>query len=193
MKTVVFRQSWFKTFNRWKPEMVVEFINALESFMNDEEVVITNDRVLDLWEQAEPLLITDKEKYNKVVERNRENGKKGGAPKGNKNADKTTQNNQVGNKTTEWVEIQPKTTQLVEKQPKTTQNNLSDSDGDIDSDKDSDMDIEQYRASGEKIIEVDLYFHKTSQLKGYLDKGYTLIYKGKPFGYEDLEVLNIII
>ena len=65
----------------------------------------------------------DAEKYNQKVEKNRENGKKGGAPKGNKNASKnnpiqpeTTENNQA-------VDLP------AEKQPK-----QADSDSDSDSD-----------------------------------------------------------
>ncbi len=46
-----------------------------------------------------------RKKYISVIKRNRENGKKGGAPKGNQNAKK-----------------QPKTTENNPKQPKTTQN-----------------------------------------------------------------------
>lgn len=43
----------------------------------------------------------DREKYEKICARNRENGKRGGAPKGNQNAKKTTQNNRTVFKTTQ--------------------------------------------------------------------------------------------
>lgn len=41
------------------------------------------------------------DKYNETIEKNRANGKKGGAPKGNKNASKNNRNNQTVEKTTE--------------------------------------------------------------------------------------------
>lgn len=53
--------------------------------------------------------------------RNRENGRKGGAPKGNVNAMKTTENNPKQPKTTENNPKQPKTTENNRKQPKTTE------------------------------------------------------------------------
>jgi len=81
MENIYFRKSWFKTLRRYEPEMVVEFMNGLEDFLLGNPVEIKNDRVLDLWEQVEPLLLNDKVKYQNVVERNKENGKKGGRPK----------------------------------------------------------------------------------------------------------------
>jgi len=67
---------------------------------------------------------TAKKKYETKIE----NGKKGGAPKGNKNAvkegekqtKKTTENNQKQPKTTKVEKKQPKTTKVEKKQPKTT-------------------------------------------------------------------------
>lgn len=77
---IIFRPSWFKTLSRWEPDMVVEFLNALNDFNMNQQVNITNERVMDLWEQAEVLLNSDRNKYNTKVEVNRENGKKGGRP-----------------------------------------------------------------------------------------------------------------
>ena len=63
----------------------------------------------------------DREKYERICERNRQNGKNGGAPKGNQNA-KTTQDNP--------------------KQPKTTQNKPNDNDNDNDNEKENDNENE---------------------------------------------------
>ena len=111
---IIFRPSWFKTLNRWEPEMVKEFITALDNFYNNTPYQIKNDRVLDLWEQAHPLLEGDRDKYKKRTEVAKANGSLGGAPKGNKNATKTTENNP----------IQPKTSKDNQEQPKTSKNNL---------------------------------------------------------------------
>lgn len=68
----------------------------------------------------------DNQRYDELVERQRENGKKGGAPKGNQNAKK---NNPSVEKTTQ-------TTQPLKKQPKQPYN---------DNDSDNDNDEEKYK------------------------------------------------
>ena len=68
------------------------------------------------------------ERYKEKVEKNRVNGKKGGAPRGNNNAGKqpqTTQNNQTVEKTTQ-------TTQNNQTVEKTTQTTLNEYDNDIE-------------------------------------------------------------
>jgi hypothetical protein len=110
---VIFRASWFKTLERWSPEMVKELINILHAYSKNEDVKITNERILDFWDNAKPLLDSDKNKYSKKVEVARENGKSGGAPIGNNNASKSTENNQE----------QPKTTKNNRKQPIQQKNN----------------------------------------------------------------------
>ena len=62
----------------------------------------------------------DRAKYERICERNRLNAKKGGAPKGNQNARKTTQNNRS-----------------VEKQPNAKKNNPNDNENDNDNDNDN--------------------------------------------------------
>lgn len=81
MQNIIFRKSWLKTLNRWQPEQVLSFIKALDNFANDRPVEITDDRVMDLWDQVEPLLFNDLEKYISKVQTNKENGKKGGRPR----------------------------------------------------------------------------------------------------------------
>jgi len=137
---IIFRASWFKTLKRYTPEMVVEFLNALESYSNNEPVEIHNDRVIDLWEQAEPLLDSDNQKYLKRVETNRQNGKKGGAPKGNTNASK---NNQTQPNSTENNPIQSKTTEGLKKQPKQTIEKEIENEREIEIDNEIDNEIEK--------------------------------------------------
>jgi len=129
---IVFRASWFKTLDRWSPELVKEFITVLDCYYHNRPIEITSDRVLDMWTNAQPLLDGDRERYTKRVEVNRENGKNGGAPKGNKNASKSTENNQE----------QPKTTKRLIKQPKQPIDKDIDKDIDIDIDIDKDIEIE---------------------------------------------------
>ena len=84
------------------------------------------------WRPIFRRLKSDVEYYAEKCERNAANGAKGGAPKGNQNARKTTENNPK----------QPKTTENNPKQPKTTLSD-SDTDSDIDSDTDTDTDTEE--------------------------------------------------
>ena len=57
--------------------------------------------VLMMYDSMIPVIDENREKYIRKVERNRQNGKKGGAPVGNQNAQKTTQNNPTVEKTTQ--------------------------------------------------------------------------------------------
>jgi len=87
-------------------ELPNEDVGALMKHINDwnngKEVVIENPFHKGMWKVILPDLERNKEGYLTIVERNKENGKKGGAPVGNKNAVKnktsdglneTTQNN----------------------------------------------------------------------------------------------------
>ena len=67
----------------------------------------------------------DRAKYERICEKNRLNAKKGGAPKGNQNARKTTQNNRS-----------------VEKQPNAKKNNPNDNDNENDNENENDNDNE---------------------------------------------------
>ena len=35
---IIFRASWFKTLDRWSPELVKEFIDALHNYYNNTEI-----------------------------------------------------------------------------------------------------------------------------------------------------------
>ena len=78
------------------------FLFAIFAYGRNETVDLSDDLALDLIFDR---FVNFSEKYRKEyiskVKRNRENGKKGGAPKGNQNAKKTTQNNPVVEKTTQ--------------------------------------------------------------------------------------------
>lgn len=70
-----------------------------ENFEPDEKVYPNS--VLMMYDSMIPVIDENREKYIRKVERNRQNGKKGGAPVGNQNAQKTTQNNPTVEKTTQ--------------------------------------------------------------------------------------------
>lgn len=124
---IIFRASWFKTLERWEPSMVKEFITALNDFHQDKQLILKNERVIDLWDQVEPLLIGDRDRYNKRSETNSKNGKLGGAPKGNTNASKNQPN------TSEIKQIQAK--QPIDKEIEIDKE--KDNENDIDKDKDN--------------------------------------------------------
>lgn len=77
MNNIILRPSWLKTLKRYTPDMVVEFLNVLDCYANDEPITITNERIMDLWEQVLPLLESDKVKYSKKAGTSRTNGKLG--------------------------------------------------------------------------------------------------------------------
>jgi hypothetical protein len=102
--------------------MVVEFLNVLDCYANDEPITITNERIMDLWEQVLPLLESDRDKYTHKASTSRTNGKLGGRPKKNNNPTEPTETQQVLDK------------------PKLTYHNLNNP---IDIDIDNDIDIEK--------------------------------------------------
>jgi hypothetical protein len=124
--------------------MVSEFIYALDDFIAGRDVCITSDRVLDLWEQVEPLVKSDLENYLNVVERNRINGRKGGRPKKNNSE---TQKTQV-------VILETQKTQVVNLE---TQNNHKEKDKDKDNDNEKDNDIDNEK---KKSIKKEISLHK---------------------------------
>ena len=181
MKGILIYKSYFDELTDFSDEQVGKFIRGINTYMETGNVSFDDPMLQGYWVGKKRDFDNMIENYQQKVEKNRENGKKGGRPPKTQNNPKNPDG---------YLETQK--TQMVLEKPTETQHNpenLKESEKESEKDKEE----QEYRASGEKIIEVDLYFHKTSQLKGYLDKGYTLIYKGKPFGYEDLEVLNIII
>ena len=92
MENIIFRKSWFRTLRRFKPEQTQQFLMGLFGFLEGNPIEITDDRVLDLWDQVEPLLLRDRENYGRRVVASRENGKKGGRPK---NPQEPTETQQV--------------------------------------------------------------------------------------------------
>lgn len=91
-----------KSLRKLTDEQRSRFLFAIFAYGRNEAVDLSNDLALDLIFDR---FVSFTEKYRKEyiskVKRNRENGKKGGAPKGNQNAKKTTQNNPVVEKTTQ--------------------------------------------------------------------------------------------
>ncbi len=100
----------------------------------------------------------DEQKYQRKVETNRENGRRGGAPKGNKNALRIAgQECDEGGVAGETDEVE-KTTETTErlknnrnnpKQPKTTENNRKQRDNDDDDDDEDDDDDTQECVCGD--------------------------------------------
>jgi hypothetical protein len=168
---VIFRASWFNTLERWSPEMIKELMSILHAYSKNEDVVITNERILDFWDNARPLLDSDRQKYTKKVEVARINGKSGGAPEGNKNALKNNQE-------------QPKTTENNQEQPTRLNNNRKQAiDIDIDIDIDNDIDIE---TDIETETETDIETDKNKvELKSYM------FIQEKP-SKEDIELFDIM-
>ena len=96
-KSIIIHQRWFDLMiDVLEPEQTIEFLKLIQSSMNDEKYVSSDEVVNAYWFVLQDVVESAKEKYDKRVEANRKNGKKGGAPKGNKNASKqpkTTENN----------------------------------------------------------------------------------------------------
>jgi hypothetical protein len=94
-KSFLFYLNWEQQIDLMNDVELRNFIKNLCRFTNGEEVELKTREEKLCWLGILPALENNKVKYEKKVESNRENGKLGGAPKGNQNARKeeTTQNN----------------------------------------------------------------------------------------------------
>ena len=100
---------WMDFFEELTTEEVGQIMLAAAVYAQTGEDAHFEDRGLRMaWKSIKGTI----DRTTAQTENNRENGKKGGAPKNNRNAQKTTENNQK----------QPKTTENNRKQPKTTEN-----------------------------------------------------------------------
>lgn len=139
------RPSWLKTMKRFKPDQVYKLMMMLYDYSQDKPVEVDDDRVMDLWDQIEPLLESDKLKYNNKVIKNRENGKLGGRPKKSVETQQNpmgfskTQNNPHG-----FEKTQPNPKNLKEKEKE------KDIDKDKEKEKDNDINLSSNLSSGEK-------------------------------------------
>lgn len=94
----LFYLSWEQQVDLMTDNELRRFIKNLCRNTKGEEVDLPSREEKLCWMGIAPALETNKLKYDKRVERNRENGKLGGAPRGNQNArkDETAQNKSVG-------------------------------------------------------------------------------------------------
>jgi len=102
-KSFIFYSSWRSTFNKLTPEDAVKLINILCDKSEGIEPVFDNLIVEVAFTQIEYLMNINEEKRQEIIEKRREAGKKGGAPVGNENANKTSKtskNNQNQTKQT---------------------------------------------------------------------------------------------
>ena len=80
-KSFLFYQSWKTQIDILDDYELRKFINNLISYHDNGEVVLESKEDKLLWNGVLPALEVNNLKYQKTIERNRENGKKGGRPK----------------------------------------------------------------------------------------------------------------
>lgn len=93
----------FKLLN---PEQIVSILNGWQEWNEGETPTFPDDMTKFVWCMCEPDFEEMAQKYNATCERNRMNGKKGGAPKKYQDEDiQGNPNNPVGSKKSEWVPV----------------------------------------------------------------------------------------
>lgn len=94
-KAFMFYLNWKKQIDELDDQELRRLINNLIKYHLGEDIDLPTKSDRLVWQGILPGLETNQDKYEKRVQANRENGKLGGAPKGNQNAskDKTTQIN----------------------------------------------------------------------------------------------------
>lgn len=85
--SVIFYISQYEAVKSFSDERLGRLFRALFEKQLGNEVVLDDD-VKIAFNFINNQMVIDRDKYNKKCEINRNNGKKGGAPKGNKNASK---------------------------------------------------------------------------------------------------------
>jgi hypothetical protein len=94
-KSFLFYLNWKDQIDDLDDQELRRLINNLIKYHSGEEVDLQTKIDRLVWKGILPGLEANQDKYEKKVQANRENGKLGGAPKGNQNAskEKTTQIN----------------------------------------------------------------------------------------------------
>lgn len=85
--SLIFYISQFKAIETLSNEQLGRLFRAIFEKQLGKEVVLDDD-IKIAFNFINNQMVIDEDKYKKKCETNRENGKKGGAPKGNKNASK---------------------------------------------------------------------------------------------------------
>ena len=137
--TVLIYTEWLETLNELTMEERGILLTAILNYQSGLELPEMNKMLKLIFIPIRQSIDRDNTAYIAKCEKNRENGKLGGAPKGNQNAKKTTE-------TTERLKKQPK-------QPDNDNENDNDYVNDNDKDKDNDKDNDNESGSGSGIGE----------------------------------------
>jgi hypothetical protein len=172
----------FLFYTSWKPyvemmdcEETKRFVNNLINYTEGNEIELITQTDKLVWIGVQPLLDNNEQKRQRQIEKNKINGAKGGAPVGNSNAKKTTQNNPTVDKTTQNNQNQPK-------QPEEEERGRMKEDVDVDVDsRKKIVDVDSRKKivdvdSRKKIVDVDSRKKIVEKLlrfnKQYIDEGY---------------------
>ena len=141
--SVIILRSYWESIKDLPDDKQLLFLKSIIEYgMNSIEPEFTGIEK-SFWIQIKATIDNSMKRYNTSIE----NGKKGGAPKGNNNAKKQPETTQEQPKTTQE---QPKTTQ---EQPKTKVDNLY---KDKYKDKDVDKDLYSYKDVNKDFVEIDI-------------------------------------
>lgn len=113
LKNVIIYDSWFELFDKLTEEQVGKFMMGISRWRKGEPLTCDDPLVLGILWNAEKQLQDMRTNYQKKVETNRENGKKGGRPKKKSNPTVTQDNpkNPMG-----YSKTQPNPQNLKEKE-----------------------------------------------------------------------------
>ena len=177
-KSFLFYQSWKTQIDILDDSELRKFINNLLSYHDGGEVVLESKYDKLLWNGVLPGLEVNNLKYQKTIERNRENGKKGGRPK--KEAAETEKPN-------EFIENLYKTDGFKEKpkKPDNSKVEIDNSKGEIDNSikttgnrelntencKDVIVETEEVNEYQQKVFD-NWRYSKTKKLKDIIQKKY---------------------
>jgi hypothetical protein len=141
-KSFIIYQSWEDSFNLLNCEEQSQFIKNLFMFHRGEEPILNTPMLSIFWKSIEYNLYENDKRYKTSVE----NGKKGGAPKGNNNAKRQPENNLQSTQEQPTYNLKGS----IDKQP--TINLYKDK----DKDKDSYKDLYSYKDVNNDFLEIDI-------------------------------------
>lgn len=94
-ETFILRTDWYNSIELISTEAKAQLLDAmfLKNLNREQEIILTEPQAIICWNFMKPTIECYTKRYNTSVE----NGKKGGAPLGNKNATKQPINNPKDN------------------------------------------------------------------------------------------------
>ena len=139
MGNVLIYESIWNITERLSDEQTGKLFKAINAWRKNDEIILDDLLLEGIWLGIEPNLISLFGNYQKKVELNKSNGKKGGRPKTQPNPENPDGFTETHNNPNGFMETQPNPENLKEKEKEKDKDKEKDKEIEKDRDKDRDM------------------------------------------------------